>query len=702
MIFRSWSLLLLLVFVVIVECVHSTSAAEEPRRTLIEPSMIHLRNKPEREWSDFLAVAERSRLSQAFSATANTAESCLMLRQVDVKEPWSVVLNGKRLGELTRDENDMTVAFPVPPGSLKNGDNLLVVEASSPKSPADDIRVGSIAIHNRPMADVLSDSTLEVTVTDEESREALPSRITIVDTNGSLVPFGTKSDQQLAIRAGTVYTANGHATVKLPAGTYTVYAGRGFEYSLAQANAIATVGEKRRLELSIRREVPTSGYVACDTHLHTLTHSGHGDATIEERMITLAGEGIELPIATDHNVHIDYEPVARKLGVRKYFTPVMGNEVTTARGHFNIFPIQADAKVVDHKQEWSPLFDEIYQTPDVQVAILNHARDLHSGVRPFGPALYNSVVAENLEGWPLRFNAMEVVNSGATQTDVLQLFHDWMGLLNHGHDVTPVGSSDSHDVARFIPGQGRTYIRCDDRDPGDLAVKDAIKNFHSGHVTVSYGLFVEMTVDDRWGPGDLAPATDHPAKVNVRVLGPHWVNADRIMLFANGSVIREQKVVNDRNSRRERGVIWQGEWEVDRRKQDQQLVAIAMGPGINQPYWRTAKPYQPTSIDPTTHVIGCSGAICLDQGDDQRMSPRSYAERLVEGAKGNIDELLVQLVDYDEATAAHVAHRLRTSGVTLTENQLAYAQQIPWMKSGFEQYREACKANDIARATIKP
>ena len=56
-------------------------------------------------------------------------------------------------------------------------------------------------------------------------------------------------------------------------------------------------GDEKHLDLSIRREVSTAGLVACDTHVHTLTYSGHGDATIDERAVTLAGEGIELPIA---------------------------------------------------------------------------------------------------------------------------------------------------------------------------------------------------------------------------------------------------------------------------------------------------------------------------------------------------------------------------------------------------------------------
>ena len=63
-------------------------------------------------------------------------------------------------------------------------------------------------------------------------------------------------------------------------------------------------------------------------------------------------------------------------------------------------------------------------------------------------------------------NAMEVVNSGAVISDGLALPRDWMGLLNRGLMLTPVGSSDSHDVARYIVGQGRTYVRCDDRRSG--------------------------------------------------------------------------------------------------------------------------------------------------------------------------------------------------------------------------------------------
>ena len=107
---------------------------------------------------------------------------------------------------------------------------------------------------------------------------------------------------------------------------------------------------------------------------------------IEERMVTLAGEGVELAIATDHNKQIDFRPARIAAGLVSAFTPVIGNEVSTRMGHFNIFPVEENSPIPDfHQNEWEKLFDDIYATPDVRVAIINHARDTHNGFRPFSP-----------------------------------------------------------------------------------------------------------------------------------------------------------------------------------------------------------------------------------------------------------------------------------------------------------------------------
>lgn len=692
--------------------VSQASAAEgdagRARQTL-EPSLLHLRSGTEREWSEFPRTAYGQRLEKTFAARKNSAEQTLLVRQQDVKQLWTVSLNGRKLGELVRDENDMVTAFAIAPGSLLDGDNVLRIESPPSRGASDDIRVGQWELVDCPVKEFLHEATVEIEVIDTPSSSPLPCRITVINADGAMQMLGAESNEYLAVRPGIIYSSTGRATFGLPAGRYTLYAGRGFEYSLAQSELLVEPGMTIQRKLEISREVPTDGYVASDTHVHTLTHSGHGDATIEERMVTLAGEGIELPIATDHNKHIDYEEVAAKLGVRRYFTPVVGNEVTTPRGHFNIFPVASDAKLVDHRQsDWGTLFEEIWRTPDVKVVILNHARDLHSGVRPFGPQHYNALVAENLDGWPMRFNAMETINSGATQTDPLLLFRDWMGLLNRGLMVTPVGSSDSHDVGRHFVGQGRTYVRTVDGDPSKIDVAAAVESFVSGQVMVSYGLLAELTVNHEYRSGQIAAGqgtADDQVRVDVRVLGPHWTQANRVQLWANGQVIREADFSESPDEASSgalpAGVKWVGGWTIPKPAHDVHLVAIAIGPGIRGLYWPTAKPYQPVSPAWTAITIGCSGAVWLDvDNDGRRTCAREYAERIVMKAQQDYERLVTELAPYDEAVAAQTANLLYRSGISLQEERLVKAldDAATATKAGFQAYREAVRENELARA----
>ncbi len=670
---------------------------------MIEPRLVHLRSDTVREWSSFPAQPEGTFLEVKFDAAVNEREYALRVRQQDVKQPWRVLLNGKPLGELIRDEVDLTFYLPIAKGALMAGENTLRIESTSrgPQT-SDDVRVGELRIVPRPVHDVLAEATLEINVVDSDSQAPLPCRITIADANGSRHATSAKSSDKLAVREGIIYTVDGQARFGVPAGQYTIYAGRGFEYSLARMETTLAAGQAVRHTLEIRREVPTPRYVACDTHIHTVTHSGHGDATIDERMITLAGEGIELPIATDHNVHIDYESHAQRLGVRQYFTPVMGNEVTTPTGHFNVFPVAAGARVPDHRhKEWPRTFDEIFATPGVKVAILNHARDLHSGTRPFGPEQFNAAVGELAAGWPVRFNAMEVINSGATQTDPLRLVRDWMALLNRGYSVTPIGSSDSHDVARYVVGQGRTYIRLDDRDPGNLDLEAAVANFLQGRILVSYGLLAEMTVCGKYTCGDLAAPAREEIVVAIRVFGPHWTTANEVRLYSNGQLIREEQVVPAKVRSLPTGVQWQGTWKMPRPKHDIHLVAVALGNGIDGPYWPTAKPYQPASPDWEPRTMGISGAVWVDgDGDGRRTCAREYAARAVGKSGGDLAKLVELLAPYDAAIAAQAAHEYVVAGKALDATQIEQATKRAPMaiSEGFRAWWQAWREQQLAQA----
>lgn len=678
--------------VLIATCGGSAPAVAAER--ILDAKLHHLRVGNPREWNEFPEQAEAPSLTVRFQAEVNAAEQTLRLRQQNVKQTWKVLLNGKELAKLPPDQNDQIIYLPLPPGTLVTGENTLAIEQIG-KIP-NDVRIGEIALDDRPVDKALAEATIEIAVSDADRKgQPLPCRITVLNDQGALMTVGAKSGDGLAVRPGVVYTGTGTARFGLPAGKYTIYAGRGFAYSIDSTTVNLKEGEKVRRELAIRREVPTPGWVSCDTHVHTLTHSGHGDSSLDERMITLAGEQIDLPIATDHNVHVDYQKAAVKQGVRRYFTPVIGNEVTTDVGHFCVFPVPLAVPVPDYKlKEWPAIFDSIDKA-GARVVILNHARDLHSGYRPFGPKAHNPATGDNLDGWVLRANAMEIINSGAVQTDPLELTRDWLAMLNRGQPLTPVGSSDSHDVSRYIVGQGRTYIRARDDDPGKIDIDEAVKNFLAGRVMISYGLLAEITVNDKFGPGDLVPASEQ-VKVRVRVLGPGWTTADKVELFVNGRKVREAEIVDGKKA----GVKWSGEWLLPRSRHDVHLVAVATGPGMRALYWPVALPYQPTSPLVNLRVLGVSGAVWVDgDGDGQRTSAREYVENLAKSKGKEPEKLLPALADYDEAVAVHAAALLHAGGIKVDNPAvLALAKKAgPHVERGLRAYFEAWRQCAIER-----
>lgn len=656
----------------------------------IDGKLYHLRNGAKPEWTEFARQPDAAQLTLHFQAQANPAFSTLILRQQDVKQEWAIQLNGRKIGALTADEKDMLLHVEVPPNTLKTGTNTLHIATASAE--VDDIRVGQLVLALRPAAQLLSEATLEVEILDKASRQGLPARLTITTPEGVLQPVRALPGQQLALRPGYVYSGTGKAALGLPAGSYRIYASRGMEYGVDSADVVLLPGGRLVQQLAIRREVPTEGWVSSDTHVHTVTYSGHGDATIAERALTLAGEGVELPVLTDHNVIVDIGPAARQMGIAPFFTPVSGIETTTPVGHFNIFPVPPGTPVPGFRvKDWNTLSQGLDRVPGLQAVILNHARDIHAGFRPFDARRHLAVAGRTLTGWDLPANAMEIINSGAMQTDPMQLYRDWFGMLNGGHRLTPVGSSDSHDVSRYLVGQARTYIRSQDQDPGHINTAEVIANFRAGKVMVGFGLLAEILVNDRYGPGELAPAPG-AVEVAVRVLGPAWARADKVTLYANGRKVEESGIRDPGTG----GVKWSGTWHLPRPRQDLFLVAVAEGPAGRLPFWPVGKPYQSLSPDWQARVMGSSGAVWLDgDGDRQQSSAQAYASRLIEKSGKNLARLIRKLRDYDQSVAVQAASLLQLQGVETAGPEITKALQkaSPATKAGFEQFSAAWKSS---------
>ena len=652
----SWRRMKALVLAVFLVALSPWARAEDDKGhwRVLDPASHLLGLAGQRERQDFEGkTPEGESLEIKFDARANAQPATLLIRQRDVKHKWPVALNGRVLGALARDENNAQVAtFTVPPGALRAGENILSIR--SPQA-ADDIFVGDIKLDGRAPEQALHEATVRVQVT-EKGGGPIPCRLTIVDADGYLAPIHAPADQPLAVRVGAIYTGDGRAEFGVPAGRYTIYATRGFEYGVDERKVSVAAGDLAEVALQIAHEVPTPGFIACDPHIHTLTLSGHGDATLDERALTLAGEGVELAIATEHNRFADYSEAARKMKVDRYFTCAIGNEVTTDAGHFIAFSAaRADAPTPDPKlTDWPALMTGMRAVPGVQVVLLNHPRDIHKGFIPFGEGNFNPATGDNLRGPAFDFDAVEVANSGTLQTDFMRSYRDWFALLNRGQRVTAVGSSDSHDVARLIVGQGRSYVACEDAAPGRIDVAAATRNFKAGRVAVSLGLLTRLTVDEKFQPGDLATPVGREMTAAVTVLGPSWTQADKVELFANGVKIREQSIHAPAGAIVKASI----EWKIARPAHDVHLVAIASGPGVTAPYWPipAPSPYQPAGRVRNSKVIGSTNPVWVDSdGDGHFTAARHYAQTLIQRLGPDPAKLIPALVAYDEAVAVQAA-----------------------------------------------
>ena len=571
----------------------------------LHENLVHLRTTSTPEWSDFTTTPHPS-LTVQFKVPINSFYHTIQLTQSNVFRDWTVTLNGELLGMLQQDDNTLTVYYEISEGALRLN-NILTIQQKD--TATDDILVGRMYLIHQPVEDHLNEANVNVTITDRTTKQPIPSRITIVNTDRSLQQTGVVSDYHLAARPGFVYTSDGQANIGLPPGKFTLYASRGFEYGVDSVTVEVTIGDKFDKKLSITREVNTDGYVAMDPHVHTFTYSRHGDATARERMITIAGEGIEVPVITDHNVEINLDSVAKAMKVDQHFTLITGNEYTTRVGHFNLFPVNPDSTVPSiNVGNWKEVKEQLSNDTPRQAIILNHARDAHYNFTPFSSARHEQATGKDLEGWPFPANAMEVINSGSQQHDIMVLYHDWFGMLNGGHNITPVGSSDSHDVGRFIVGQARTYVKHDGTDPGRIDTRAVSDSFLAGKANVSFGLYVEMV--------NVTKGSIASGKVSLRaqVRGPSWITADKVTLFANGKPVREFNI--PRSEGRRAGIKWSNSFTIDKGKEKMYLVLVAQGPDPKVPWWLIPRPYQRRSVEWVPSVIGSSGAVWVSLNQD--------------------------------------------------------------------------------------
>ena len=180
-------------------------------------------------------------------------------------------------------------------------------------------------------------------------------------------------------------SADGHAAVDIVPGQYTAYFSRGAEYSLVAKEFEVGPNGVARLNAQLDRQINPDGYLSGDFHMHA---EGSIDSGLDynDRVISIAGEGVEVVVASDHNFISDYTPYIHRNQLQPFLRSIIGLELTTMEaGHFNAFPLRQDitsqsrGSVAWQNIPPQEIFDNIREmgsiSPEDTIIQVNHPRD---------------------------------------------------------------------------------------------------------------------------------------------------------------------------------------------------------------------------------------------------------------------------------------------------------------------------------------
>ncbi|HUS32205.1 MAG TPA: CehA/McbA family metallohydrolase [Kofleriaceae bacterium] len=453
-------------------------------------------------------------------------------------------------------------------------------------------------------------ATLAISVIDEVGRHA-PAKIQLIghdarvktaDGRGILYSLQLGEAVRPTAYDGTDrfiekawWTADGRLDAKVRPGTYDLVISRGPEYELTTETITLEAGGLVGKQLQLKRAFSTDGWIAGDFHIHSQPSTDSG-LPISERVASCAAEGLEVAVATDHNVITDYAPVIAETGLDPWLFGIPGMELTTFEtGHFIAYPLKVDpgstrgGEFLWAHQTPKSMFDQLRAlatSRDESVVQIAHPRQQVLGyfaqyfldvatAEPYTPTGIMGLFAPygdefRGENFSYDFDALELLTA-AKYEDVHTFrapnplppgpFPDpqpvpgqvvvgkdgkptfpgtietWFTLLDRGHKATGMGASDAHHLLGDEPGSARTLLYV---GPG----RDTLGGFTRGDVTTALkehraittnAPFIEMTVNGQGVGSTVTASGSVPVEIHVRA--PSWAAVDRLKVYTNGGTV---------------------------------------------------------------------------------------------------------------------------------------------------------------------
>jgi len=414
---------------------------------------------------------------------------------------------------------------------------------------------------------------LRFALVDRDGGAPLPGKLTLIatDAGASEPELGPPFD---AVGGNVALTASGSGELALAPGRYRVVASRGPEYTIDEKSVVVpSDGSVAEARFTLGRAVEMGALLCADLHQHA-TPSPDSGVTLRDRAIANLAEGMEVLVATDHNVIVDWAPTLAALGAARPLEIVLGNEATLdGVGHWNAYPLAlrkdaphggaldvrglSAAAIVNGLRAADGGSDKVVQVNHPRAGLIGYFSMVK--LDPSAPSLPAS--------WAGGFDAIEVWSS-KDLSQVVGPMADWLALLRRGLRYTAVGGSDSHLVVGQEVGQPRT---CVVRRAGATATEALVEGIRrTREVLVTNGPIVGVSVDGK-GMGQTVAARGGKARLAIEVQAAPWIDVRTLEVLVGGAKLKTIDVAPSTAR-----VRWTGEVELPV-KSETFVVVVARG-----------------------------------------------------------------------------------------------------------------------------
>jgi hypothetical protein len=419
-------------------------------------------------------------------------------------------------------------------------------------------------IHPDASADTTERPQLEVYVDDELTGLGLPCKLTVRGVDGTPDPRWGVDNQRgvwldrASVALGSsrwVLMGRGRAVIAvdrgrpdaLAPGRYRLLVSRGVEYATIDLGEV-TVGPRAGAIVrgTLRRVIDTEGELATELHVHSAP-SFDSDVPLDQRVLSLAVEGVEAFASTDHDTSADFAPAIASLGLERHIHWMRGDEITTeGLGHFNAFPLPEHVEPERDLPHLEPSVAQIVararEVAPTAIIQLNHPLWNTHPIGYWSLSGFDPSTGRARMDLYTQFDAVEVFNAHTLDEDprllasVDAVIDAWMTTIDLGNAATATGNTDTHRLTKTPPGWPRTYVRVATDDPAmvtDAMITSAIR---AGDAMVTSGPFLRATIRGA-RPGQLVRRAGSSVTVSVDVQAPAPVPVDRVEVYVNHSMV---------------------------------------------------------------------------------------------------------------------------------------------------------------------